>query len=134
MRHAKTTHKLGVKTNHRVAMLRNMVTSLFQHGRITTTHARAQALKPLAEKLVTLAKTDTVHSRRIAAETIQNREVLQKLFNTIAPEMSDRNGGYTRVMKKGFRKGDNAELSIVELVNYKPEEREAKDEDKKKKK
>lgn len=121
MRHNRTIRKLGVKRNHRQAMLRNMVTSLFRHGRITTTDSRAKSLKAIADKLITLGKSGTVHARRLAGRTVRDKEVLKKLFGEIAPEYSDRNGGYTRLIKYGYRKGDNASLSIIELANYEPD-------------
>ena len=132
MRHKKTVKKLGVTKSHREAMLRNMVTSLMEHGRVTTTHSRARVLKSLADKMVGLAKTGTVHTRRMASETIQNRTVLKKLFDQIGPEFAERDGGYTRIMKKSFRKGDNAAISIVELINYKPVVAEEEEKGKKK--
>ncbi|MCP4632895.1 MAG: 50S ribosomal protein L17 [candidate division Zixibacteria bacterium] len=131
MRHNRTVKKLGVTASHRKAMMRNMVTSLLEHGRITTTHVKAKVLKSYADRLVNLAKTDTVHTRRMAAESIKDKEVIKKLFTKISPEFSDRNGGYTRIIKKGFRKGDNAAVSIIELVNYEPV---SKDDEKDKKK
>ncbi len=131
MRHKKTVKKLGVKKNHRQAMMRNMVVSLLDHGRIITTHAKAKVLKSLADKMITLGKNDTVFSRRVAGRTIQNRETLKRLFYQIAPEFADRNGGYTRIIRAGFRKGDNAALSMVELVSYEPKVAESDEKDKK---
>ena len=120
MRHNKTVKKLGVTKSHREAMHKNMVTSLMEHGRVTTTHSRAKPLKSLADKMVSLAIRNTLQTRRLASETIRNKTVLSKLFNQIGPEFTERSGGYTRILKKGFRKGDNASVSIVELVNYVP--------------
>ncbi|PJA29471.1 MAG: 50S ribosomal protein L17 [candidate division Zixibacteria bacterium CG_4_9_14_3_um_filter_46_8] len=120
MRHNRTVRKLGVKRNHRLAMMRNMVTSLLDHGRVTTTDSRAKVLKSLVDGMITKGKSNTVHARRMANQTIRDRAVLKKLFNVIAVDFSNRNGGYTRIVKWGHRKGDNASLSLVELVNYKP--------------
>jgi large subunit ribosomal protein L17 len=115
-------------------MLSNMVKSLMEHGRVITTVSRARALKPLADKMIGLARTGTVHARRQAYQTIRDRAVLKKLFDRIGPEFSDREGGYTRAVRVGFRKGDNAALSIVELVNYKPAAKEEEQKGKKKRK
>lgn len=97
-------------------MLRNMATSLFQYERIQTTEAKAKELRPFAERLITLARTDDLHSRRLARRQIADREVLQKLFDQIGPRFKDRPGGYTRILKLGARKGDGAELALIELV------------------
>lgn len=115
-------------------MLSNMVKSLMEHGRVITTVSRARALKPLADKMIGLARTGTVPARRQAYQTIRDRAVLKKLFDRIGPEFSDREGGYTRAVRAGFRKGDNAALSIVELVNYKPAPKEDEEKGKKKRK
>lgn len=104
---------------HRRAMSRNMVTSLFRFERITTTSAKAKEVRKAAEKLITRSKEDTVHNRRIAAKFIQDEKVLNKLFTELGPRMKDRNGGYTRIMKIGFRQGDAADMVILELVDYK---------------
>lgn len=117
-------HKIGFNplsrtTAHRRAMSRNMVTSLFRYERITTTKAKALEVRKAAEKLITRAKEDTVHNRRIAAKFIQDEIVLAKLFKDIGPRMKDRNGGYTRVLKIGYRQGDAADMVILELVDYK---------------
>lgn len=116
-------HKIGFNplsrtTAHRRAMSRNMVTSLLRYERITTTKAKALEVRKAAEKLITRAKEDTVHNRRIAAKFIQDEIVLAKLFKDIGPRMKDRNGGYTRVIKMGFRQGDAADMVILELVDY----------------
>lgn len=97
-------------------MLRNMATSLFLYERIRTTEAKAKELRPFAERLITLARTDDLHSRRLAGRQIADREVLQKLFDQIGPRFKDRPGGYTRILKLGARKGDGAELALIELV------------------
>lgn len=102
--------------SHRRAMLRNMATSLFRHERVETTTAKAKELRPFAERLITLAKRGDVPARRLAARKISDREVLGKLFDEIAPRYAERPGGYTRVLKLGNRKGDAAEMSLIELV------------------
>ncbi|MBQ1714682.1 MAG: 50S ribosomal protein L17 [Treponema sp.] len=117
-------HKIGFNplsrtSAHRRAMLRNMVASLFKYERITTTKAKAAEARRYAEKLITRAKVDTVHNRRIAAKFIADERVLNKLFTELGPRMKERNGGYTRVLKMGFRQGDAAEMVILELVDYK---------------
>lgn len=116
MRHRKKGRQLSRTRSHRKATLRNMATSLFRHERIETTTAKAKELRPYAERLITLARRGDVHSRRLAAAKIQDREVLGKLFDEIAPRYSERPGGYTRVLKLGNRKGDAAEMSLIELV------------------
>jgi len=116
MRHRKSGRKLGRNTSHRKAMMRNMVTSLFAHEKITTTDARAKELRKLAEKLITLAKRGDLHARRLVSEVVSDRKVVGKLFEQVAPRYASRPGGYTRIIKLGFRAGDNASLSIIELV------------------
>ncbi len=108
--------KLGRNTGHRGAMLRNIVTSLFRHGRIQTTEARAKELNAIAEKMITLAKQGDLASRRLALSYLMDEDVVTKLFNTIAPQYADRQGGYTRIMKLGLRRGDAATMVIIELV------------------
>ena len=115
-------HKIGFNplsrtTAHRRAMTRNMVTSLFRFERITTTKAKALEVRKSAEKLITRSKVDSVHNRREAAKFIQDEKILNKLFTEIGPRMKDRNGGYTRVLKLGFRQGDAADVVILELVD-----------------
>lgn len=100
-------------------MSRNMVTSLFRFERITTTQAKAKEVRRAAEKLITRSKVDSVHNRRIAAKYIQDEKILNKLFTELGPRMKDRNGGYTRILKIGFRQGDAADMVILELVDYK---------------
>ena len=116
MRHRKSGNKLGRNTSHRKAMLRNMVTSLFQHEKITTTDARAKELRKVAEKLITLARRGDLHARRQALEVVRDRQTVAKLFEQIAPRYQERPGGYTRIIKLGHRAGDNAALAVVELV------------------
>ena len=116
-------HKVGFNplsrtTAHRRAMTRNMVTSLLRFERITTTKAKALEVRRAAEKLITRSKVDSAHNRREAAKFIQDEKVLNKLFTEIGPRMKDRNGGYTRVLKLGFRQGDAADVVILELVDY----------------
>ncbi len=116
MRHRKKGRQLSRTRSHRKATLRNMATALFRHERIETTTAKAKELRPFAERLITLARRNDVHARRLAAAKIQDRDVLAKLFNEIAPRYAERPGGYTRVLKLGNRKGDAAEMSLIELV------------------
>jgi large subunit ribosomal protein L17 len=116
MRHLKKGRKLNRSASHRKALFRNMATSLFRHERIETTDAKAKELRGYAEKLITLAKTDDVHSRRLAFQKIRDKEVLSKLFDDIAPRYKGRPGGYTRVTKIRVRRGDNATMSLIELV------------------
>lgn len=117
MRHRKKGRKLNRTAAHRRATLRNMATSLFRHGRIETTTAKAKELRPYAERLVTLAKRGDLHARRLAARKIADRQVLGVLFDDIAPRYADRPGGYTRILKLGVRRGDAAEMSLIELVD-----------------
>lgn len=116
MRHRKAGKKLGRNPGHRKALLRNLVTALFKYGQIETTDAKAKALRPLAEKMVTLAKRGDLHSRRQALSFIQEKKVAHKLFEELAKKCANRQGGYLRIIKKGIRKGDSAHLSIVQLV------------------
>lgn len=117
MRHNKAGRRLGRTTSHRVAMFRNMVTSFLNHERITTTDAKAKELRSIAEKMITLGKRGDLHALRLAASYIREKSVVTKLFNEIAPRFADRQGGYTRIVKLGLRPGDNASLSIIELVS-----------------
>lgn len=116
MRHRRRTHRLGCKTSHRKAMLGNMVTSLLEHGRIVTTVPRAKEVRRVADKMVTLAKRSSLHARRQAFSAIRDRKVVAKLFNELGQEFANRNGGYTRIVRIGPRRGDSAMMSIVELV------------------
>lgn len=117
MRHRKAGRKLNRKPAHRKAMFANMATSLFRHERIQTTTPKAKELRSHAEKLITLAKRGDLHARRQAAAIIRDNEVLAKLFSELAERFANRPGGYTRVMHLGPRKGDNAPMSIIELVD-----------------
>lgn len=119
MNHKNGFNPLSRTTAHRRAMSRNMVTSLFRYERITTTKSKALEVRKAAEKLITRAKEDTVHNRRQAAKFIADEKILNKLFTEIGPRMKDRNGGYTRVLKLGYRQGDAADVVILELVDYK---------------
>ena len=116
MRHRRRTRRLGCKTAHRKAMLGNMVTSLLEHGRIVTTVPRAKEVRRVADKMVTLAKRSSLHARRQAFSVIRDRKVVSKLFDEWGQEFADRNGGYTRIVRIGQRRGDAAMMSIVELV------------------
>jgi large subunit ribosomal protein L17 len=116
MRHRKSGKRLGRNTSHRKAMMRNMVTSFFNCEKITTTDARAKELRKLVEKLITLARRGDLHSRRLALQFVRDTKTVAKLFETIAPRYNDRPGGYTRIIKLGHRAGDNASLSMIELV------------------
>jgi len=116
MRHRKKGRNLSRSPGHRRALLRNMATSLFRHERITTTTARAKELRPYAERLITLAKRGDLHARRRVARRIADREVLGKLFDDIGPRYSERPGGYTRILKLGSRRGDAADMALIELV------------------
>ena len=118
MKHKNGFNPLSRNSAHRRAMHRNMVTSLFKFERVTTTKPKALEVRRTAEKLITRAKVDSVHNRRQAARFIADEAVLAKLFTDIGPRMKDRPGGYTRIMKLGFRNGDAAELAILELVDY----------------
>ena len=110
------TRKLGRTTSHRTAMLRALVTFLLENGKIETTDTRAKEVRSLTEKMITIAKTNDLHSRRLVLAFVTNEDVVNKLFNEIAPKYADRNGGYCRITKIGPRRGDAAEMSIIELI------------------
>ncbi len=116
MRHRRKGRKLSRTASHKRATMRNMATALFRHGRIETTTAKAKELRPYAERLITLAKRGDLHARRLAAMKIQDRGVLGTLFDDIGPRYAERPGGYTRILKLGNRKGDAADMSLIELV------------------
>lgn len=116
MRHQRTVKKLGRTAAHRTAMLANMATSLFRSHAIITTRARAVVLRSVAEKLITLGKRGDIHARRLASRRIHDRVILKKLFDEIAPQFTARNGGYTRIIKIGQRRGDGADVARVELL------------------
>lgn len=122
MRHGKAGKKLGMNTPHRLAVLRNMVTSLFEHEKIETTLARAKELKRLADKMITLGKRGDLLARREVLKIISKKEVVKKLFNEISPRFKDIHGGYTRIIKIGRKLGDNALLSQIELVKLEKKE------------
>jgi large subunit ribosomal protein L17 len=117
MRHRKAGNHLGRNTSHRRAMFRNMVTSLFKHEQIETTDAKAKAIRPIAEKMITLAKRGDLHARRQALSYMQDKEVTHRLFDQLKDRFASREGGYLRIIKKGFRKGDGASISVVQLVS-----------------
>ena len=116
MRHKISGRKLGRNSSHRKAMMRNMVTSLLDHEKITTTDARAKELRKLAEKMITLGKRGTLHARRQVLQVVMDKKVVDKLFERLAPRFAERPGGYTRIVKLGYRAGDHAALSLIELV------------------
>lgn len=118
MRHNKKFNHLGRKAAHRKAMLSNMAASLILHKRIFTTVAKAKALRIYVEPLLTKTKEDTTHSRRIAFSYLQNKYALKELFGDVAAKIADRPGGYTRILKTGYRLGDNAAMCFIELVDY----------------
>ncbi len=118
MRHNKAINHLGRQAGHRKALLANMACSLIQHKRITTTVAKAKALKSYIEPLVTKSKEDTTHSRRVVFSYLKDKEAVTELFRTIAPKIADRPGGYTRVLHIGFRQGDAAEMALIEFVDF----------------
>jgi large subunit ribosomal protein L17 len=118
MRHKKSFNHLGRKVGHRKAMLTNMACSLVEHKRITTTVAKAKALKLFVEPIITKAKTDSMHSRRMAFRYLGNKYAVTELFSVVAPKVGDRPGGYTRIIKTGFRLGDAAEMCMIELVDF----------------
>ncbi len=117
MRHHKAHHRLNRGTSHREALMRNLATSLFLHERIETTAAKARALRPYAERLITLAKRGDLHARRLAARHIRDHEVLRKLFSELAERLRAREGGYLRILKTGLRRGDAAPESLIEIVD-----------------
>ena len=117
MRHQKKTVKLGRTAEHRKALLANQVCSLIEHQRIKTTLAKAKAVRPLAEKMVTLGKQGSLHARRTALAVLRQKDAVKKLFDDIAPRSADRNGGYTRIVKLGARKSDSAPVAFIEWVD-----------------
>ncbi len=127
MRHNKSFNHLGRKTAHRSAMLSNMATSLILHKRINTTVAKAKALKSYVEPLITKSKVDSTHSRRVVFSYLQNKESVSELFRDIAVKVATRAGGYTRILKTGTRMGDNADMCIIELVDYNENYTQAKE-------
>ena len=118
MRHNKAYNHLGRKSGHRKALLANLANALIFHKRIQTTTAKAKALKVYIEPLITKSKEDSTNSRRVVFSYLKNKEAVTELFRTIAPKIADRPGGYTRVLKTGFRQGDGAEMALIELVDF----------------
>ena len=134
MRHQKKTVRLGRKAEHRKALLANQVCSLIEHRRIKTTLAKAKAVRPLAEKMVTLGKNGSIHARRTAFATLRQKDAVKKLFDEIAPASTDRNGGYTRIIRLGQRHSDSASMALIEWVDVTVVVEEKPAEDKKAKK
>ncbi len=126
MKHKIGFNRLGRKESHRRALHRNMATSLFRYERIKTTKAKALAIRRTAEKMITRAKNDSVHSRRIIAKDIKDKEIVAKLFTDIGPRFKERPGGYTRILKLGYRQGDAAEMVLLELVEQNEPEKKKK--------
>src|SRR5436309_12145565 len=120
MRHQRAGKKLGRDSAHRKALYSNLACSLIEHGRIRTTEAKAKAVKPYAEKMITLGRRGDVHARRQVLSELHSQEVVHQLFSDVAPRMADRAGGYTRIVKIGPRQGDAAEMVYLELVDYEP--------------
>ena len=118
MRHNKAINHLGRKSGHRKALLANMATSLILNKRINTTVAKAKALQGYVEPLITKSKEDSTHSRRVVFSYLKNKEAVTELFRTVAPKIAERPGGYTRVLKTGFRQGDGADMALIELVDF----------------
>jgi large subunit ribosomal protein L17 len=121
MRHRNAGYKLGRNTSHRRALLRNLVTSILLEDRVETTITKAKAARPHVEKLITLGKKGDLHSRRQALSYLQTRDAVSRLFDTIAPRYGDRNGGYLRIIRTGFQKGDGAEKAFIELLGAEQE-------------
>ena len=118
MRHGNKVNHLGRKTGHRKAMLQNMACSLIEHKRITTTIAKAKSLRVFVEPLLTKSKTDSTHSRRVVFSYLQSKEAVTELFREVAPKIANRDGGYTRIIRTGYRLGDNAEMCMIEIVDF----------------
>ena len=118
MRHSKKFNHLGRKKGHRKALLKNLTINLVEHKRINTTLAKAKALRVFAEPIITKTKTNTTHSRRVVFSYVQDKETVKELFEVIAPKVANRPGGYLRIIKTGFRKGDGAETAMIEFVDY----------------
>ena len=120
MRHARAGKKLGRSSAHRKALYSNLAGALIQHGRIETTEAKAKAVKPFAEKMITLGKRGDLHARRLALAELRSNDVVHHLFTDVAPRFVERPGGYTRIVKLGPRQGDAADMVYLELVDYNP--------------
>ncbi|TLP48798.1 MULTISPECIES: 50S ribosomal protein L17 [Cohaesibacter] len=123
MRHGKSGRKLNRTASHRKAMFANMAAALIKHEQIVTTLPKAKELKPIADKLITLAKRGDLHARRQAISQIRDKDMVKKLFDVLGERYTERQGGYTRVLKAGFRYGDNAPMAVIELVDRDPEAR-----------
>jgi len=132
MRHRKTVDKLGRTAAHRKATLANLSAALFERKHITTTEAKAKATKRVSERLITLAKKETLHARRLALRQLKQKKIVKILFEDIAPRFSDRSGGYTRVIKLGQRSGDGARMAIIELVGFETASKKKKQKEKEK--
>lgn len=132
MRHLKAGFKLGRNPSHRKSLLRNLTASLIENNRIETTLTKAKAVKPIVEKMITLGKSGTLADKRRAFSYLYSRKTTHLLFNEVAPRFMDRKGGYTRIMRTDFRKGDGAEMAIIEFVDNKFEPKSSKSKDKKK--
>ncbi len=131
MRHAVHGRKLGRTSAHRRAMFRNQLASLVEHERVITTLEKAKEMRPIFEKAITQGKRGTLHARRRVRRWIPDRQLVQRLFDEIAPRFEDRSGGYTRITKLGPRKGDGAEMAVLELVDYDPDRSSSDDDEKK---
>jgi len=127
MRHGKKFNHLGRKKGHRTALMRNLSRALIEHKRINTTLAKAKALRVFIEPLVTKSKNNTTHSRRVVFGYLQDKEAVKELFGPIAAKVADRPGGYTRVLRTGFRKGDGAEMAMIEFVDFNETYQKSKD-------
>ena len=125
MRHRNEGRKLSRNTSHRRALLRNLVTALLEHGRLMTTLPKAKEVRPLAERMITLGKRDNLNARRMVHSYLLKDETARKVFTTIAPKFADRKGGYSRIIKLGNRKGDGADLAIIELLGSELESKKA---------
>jgi len=129
MKHRVVGRKLGRTSAHRLALLRNLSTSLFEKERITTTLMKAKELRPFAERLLTLSKRETLHARRQVLRHVRDTNVVSKMFDTLSARYAQRPGGYTRIVKLGPRRGDSAEMAIIELVGYEPRRKQEKEKD-----
>ena len=134
MRHRNAHRKLSRNTSHRRALLRNLVTDLLEHGRLMTTLPKAKEVRPLAEKMITIGKRDSLHARRQVLSYVMREAIAKRVFDTIAPKFADRKGGYSRIIKLGNRKGDGADLAIIELLGSELEVKKAERAEKSKEK
>jgi large subunit ribosomal protein L17 len=134
MRHRNSGRKLSRNTSHRRALLRNLVTSFLEHGRLMTTLPKAKEIRPLAEKMITLGKRDTLHARRQVQAYLLKEAIAKHVFDNVAPRFADRPGGYSRIIKLGYRQGDGADLAIIELIGSELEVKKAERAEKSKEK